>query len=242
LEYAPIETTIAALIRLAGGTFDDARPDLTLYVRVPHTLPAQDAQLIRSLQQQIGLGRSVALVDLTYLTYSYTSQASFVQQLIDAGLATKIDAYSAWNTGANSVGIALGEAIAVGSGRRTARYDPLAHAAFMLDRYIDDYLYHTRIRPQINAELAKQGITEHYWLSPDVAARANARVRELIMPLAQALLHRLYPHYDAARLNIYLPWPRTAEIRSEITLSVQKAARAPLLPARAPHDPHRRRR
>jgi hypothetical protein len=239
LEYAPIDTTIGALIRLAGGVFDDAHPDLTLYVRVPHTAPDEDAQLIRTLQQQIDAGRSVALVDLTYLTYSYASQASFVQELIDAGLATKIDAYSAWNTDANSVGIALGEAIAVGAGRRSARYDPLAHAAFMLDRYIDDYLYHTRIRPQINDELTKQGISEHYWLAPDVAGRANARVRGLITPLAQALLHRLYPHYDATRLAIYLPWPRTAEIRSEITLSAKRAAQAPLPPARVPRDPHR---
>jgi hypothetical protein len=88
----------------------------------------------------------------------------------------------------------------------------------MLDRYIDDYLYHTKIRPQVNTELTAQGVTEHYWLAPDVAARANARVRELITPLAKDLLHRVYPRYRAARLDISLPWPRTAEIRSEIEL------------------------
>jgi hypothetical protein len=162
-------------------------------------------------------------VDLTYLTYSYTSQASFVQQLIDAGIAGTLDAYSSWNTDANSVGIALGEAIAVGAGRRSARYDPIAHAEFMLDRYIDDYLYHTRVRPQVNAELTAQGVTEHYWLAPRDAKRANARVRELMTPLARDLLHRIYPRYRARRLDIYLPWPRTAEIRSDITLAAQTA-------------------
>jgi hypothetical protein len=88
----------------------------------------------------------------------------------------------------------------------------------MLDRYIDDYLYHTRVRPQINEELSKQGVAEHYWLSPDVAERADARVRELITPLAENLLRRIYPDYHAQRLDISLPWPRTAEIRSEIVL------------------------
>lgn len=218
LEYAPIDTTIGALIRLCGGVRDDAHPDLTLFVRVPHTDAAQDSALLNDVRGNVTAGRSVALVDLTYLTYSYASQAGFVEQLIGAGLAGTIDAYSAWNTDANSVGIALGEAIAVGAGRRSARYDPLAHAAFMLDRYIDDYLYHTKIRPQVNAELSAQRVSEHYWLAPDIAKRANARVRELITPLAQGLLHRIYPRYRAKRLDIFLPWPRTAEIRSEIEL------------------------
>jgi hypothetical protein len=147
--------------------------------------------------------------------------------LIDAGIAGTIDAYSSWNTDANSVGIALGEAIAAGAGRRSASYNPLAHAEFMLDRYIDDYLYHTRVRPQINAELSAQGVTEHYWLDPEVSARADTRVRSVITPLATALLKRVYPKYRAVRLKIELPWPRTAEIRSEITLMPQARAGRP---------------
>jgi hypothetical protein len=219
LEYAPIETTIDALIRLAGAVRDDTHPDLTLYVRVPHTTPDEDARLLQAMHAQIAAGHSTALADLTYLTYSYESQAGFVRQLIGTGIAGTLDAYSSWNTDANTAGIALGEAIAVGAGRRSARYNPIAHAEFMLDRYIDDYLYHTRVRPQINAELSAQGVTEHYWLAPDVAQRADARVRELIAPLAQELLRSVYPRYKAKRLDVALPWPRTAEIRSEIVLA-----------------------
>jgi Protein of unknown function (DUF4127) len=218
LEYAPIDQTIGALITLCGGIRDDAHSDLTLFVRVPRTGAAQDDQLLRAMQSSVYAGRSVALVDLTSLTYSYDAQALFVRKLIDAGIAATIDAYSSWNTDANSVGIALGEAIAVGTGRRAATYDPLAHAEFMLDRYIDDYLYHTRVRPQINAELASQGVAEHYWLDAQTAARVNARVRDLITPLANDLVKRVYPRYRARVLTIALPWPRTAEIRSEIKL------------------------
>lgn len=222
LEYAPIEVTIGALIRLCGGVRDDTYPDLTLYVRVPHTTDAQDADLLRTLKAQISAGRSVALVDLTYLTYTYESQARFVERLISAGIAGKLEDYSSWNTDANSVGIALAEAVAAGVGRRSAKYDPIAHAEFMLDRYIDDYLYHTRIRPQVNAELQARGETEHYWLAPDIALRADARVRELMTPLARDLLRRIYPQYHASLLDISLPWPRTAEIKSEITLSARQ--------------------
>jgi hypothetical protein len=238
LEYAPIEITIDALIRLCGGVHDDVHPDLTLFVRVPHTDGAQDEALLHALQSHLYAGKSAALVDLTYLTYKYEPQAVFVHRLIDAGIAGTLDAYSSWNTDANSVGIALGEAIAVGAGRRSARYNPLAHAEFMFDRYIDDYLYHTRVRPQINAELSAQGVTEHYWLDPQTAQRANARVREVITPLAEDLLKRIYPRYRAARLDIELPWPRTAEIRSEIILRSRKATSAGDRASR--HDRNRR--
>lgn len=218
LEYTPIDVTIGALIRLCGGVRDDARPDITLIVRVPHTGSIEDDSLLDAMRTLISAGRSVAFVDLTYLTYSYASQARFVQRLIASQLAGTIDAYSAWNTDANSVGIALSEAIAAGVGRRTAKYNPLAHAEFMLDRYVDDYLYHAKIRPQVNAELSSYGVAEHYWLAPDMAQLANRQVRSLLTPLARELAGQIYPEYAVQRLDISLPWPRTAEIRSEIQL------------------------
>ena len=218
LEYAPVHVTIDALIRLCGGVHDDTHPDITLYVRVPHTTAEQDDRLIYDLQTDIAFGRSVALIDLTFLTRSYDSQAAFVRRLIAAGIAAKLDAYSSWNTTANSVGIALAEAVAANIGRRTARYDPLAHAAFMLDRYIDDYLYHDIVRPQINADLAAHGVPDHDYLAPNAARLADQEVRTRITPLARQLLTDIYPNYRAALLRIDLPWPRTFEIESQLKL------------------------
>ncbi len=219
LEYAPVHVTIDALVRRCGGVRDENRPDLTLYVRVPGTSSAQDDRLLDALRSEVQRGRSVALVDLTFLTGSYTAQAAFAQRLIASGLAGKLDAYSAWNTTANSVGIALGEIVATGVGRRTGRYNPLAHAEFMLDRYIDDYLYHTQVRPRVDAELAVRGITAHWYLSPIVWRETDAQVRAAVLPMARQLLQRIYPQYRAVRLDVRLPWPRTFEIESEIQLA-----------------------
>jgi hypothetical protein len=99
---------------------DNTHPELTLFVRVPHTTAAQDDALLRELRAQI-----------------------------DAG----------------------------GHRRHAGRVFVVEHGCEQLDRYIDDYLYHTRVRPQINAELQSQGVGEHYWLAPDAARRAGARVR-----------------------------------------------------------------
>jgi hypothetical protein len=64
------------------------------------------------------------------------------------------------------------------------------HGCEQLDRYIDDYLYHTRVRPQINAELQSQGVGE-------------------------LTGSRRTPRGGPARVSA----PRTAEIRTEIALT-----------------------
>jgi hypothetical protein len=197
---------------------DDLRPDLTLYVRVPKTTTAQDDSLLDALRADIARSRRAVLVDLTFLTGSYTAQAAFARRLIAAGIAGRLEAYSGWNTTANSTGIALSEAIAAGVGRRSGRYDARTHAAFMLDRYIDDYLYHCIVRPRIDSELAARGITAHWYLSPRVWQETDARVRAELLPMALELLRQIYPQYRAEQLEISLPWPRTFEIESSIEL------------------------
>ncbi len=224
LEFAPISVTIDDLIRLSGGIHDDIHPDISLVVRVPGTSAAQDDALLDGLSTSVRSGRSVAFVDLTYLTRSYDAQAAFVQRLIQARISGTLDAYSSWNTDANSVGLALAEAIAVGAGRRTAKYDPIAHAEFMVNRYIDDYLYHDIVRPEVNTYLADRGIPNHEYLAPEAAADASRKMRELIEPLARDLLRKLYPHYRAVRFEFTLPWPRTQEIESNIKLTAYSAS------------------
>jgi len=219
LEFAPISATIDDIVHLCGAVRDDRRSDITLYVRVPGTTTAQDAALSQALSYEIRAGHSTAFVDLTFLEHSYDGQAAFVRQMLSLEITGKLDAYSSWNTGANSVGIALSEAVAVGVGRRAATYDPLAHAAFILDRYIDDYLYHDIVRPKLNAYLAERGVPDHEYLAPAVAQDANRKLRELIDPLASKLLRELYPSYQAMKLNVGLPWPRTFEIESDIRLA-----------------------
>ncbi len=217
LEFAPISVTIGSLIRLCGAVSDDARPDVILFVRVPNTDGGADDALLRNISQDLSSGRSVALVDLSFLS-SYAQQAAFVQRLIDAGIAAKLDSYSSWNTDANSVGIALSEAIAAGVGRKRGSYSATAHAEFRAMRYLDDYLYHDVVRPELNAYLQSRGISDHTYLAPDVWADAQRQLQTLLLPRAHDLIRRTFPNYEVARLSVSLPWPRTFEMESEVRL------------------------
>ncbi|GAC1550259.1 MAG: DUF4127 family protein [Vulcanimicrobiaceae bacterium] len=219
LEYVPIETTISQIIGACGARrVPSGAADIALYVRVAETAAADESAFEDSIAADVARGRSVAVADLTFLHGKPGSeQRALTEALIARGLAGKIDAFASWNTDANTVGTALPEAIAVGAGRRAGRYDPRAHAQFMLDRYIDDYAFHQFVRPQLNEALRARDIDTSLLL-PDVAREANSRNRAELWPYALDLLANIYPQYRDAGMTITLPWDRTFETQIDVRL------------------------
>lgn len=218
LEYAPISSAIGSLIRLCGGAAAGGDPQIVLYVRVPDDTPAQDAALDAAMRADEARGLSVAFADLSFLR-SYAQQAAFAQRILQDGVARGLDAYSSWNTNANTVGTALAEAVAAGAGRRTGRYDALAHREFTYDRIVDDYAFHDFVRPQLNALLDAQGIADHTYLLSAPASAAAAYNRAALWNRAAAILPELDPGYHIASMQITLPWNRTFETEIDAALA-----------------------
>ncbi len=218
IEYGPIATAIDALIAVCGGVRDDEHPDISLYVRVPSTDPMHDEAFASAMAAAVAARRSVALADLSYLE-SYSDQAAFAQRILASGLAAHLDAYSSWNTNANTVGTALSEAIAAAAGRKLGTYDDLAHRTYTFIMFLDDYAFHDFVRPDLNATLAAQGIVDHSLLSPDVAATMSRRDRALLWQYAAILVSQLDPGYHIAALSIGLPWSRTFETSIDVGLA-----------------------
>jgi hypothetical protein len=217
IEYAPISTAIDALIRVCGGERDEENPDISLYVRVPKTTATEDDAFIEAMSAD-SARNSVALADLSYLS-SYRDQAAFAERLLATGLARRLDAYSSWNTNANTVGTALAEAIAAGAGRRMRTYDALAHRTMTFLLFLDDYAFHDEVRPDLNATLAAQGIADHSLLAPELAQTTTARDRALLWSYADAILAQLDPGYHIAALSIGLPWSRTFETSIDVGIA-----------------------
>lgn len=218
IEYAPISTAIDALIGVCGGIRDDAHPDISLYVRVPGTDAAHDDAFAAAMAADVAAHRSVALADLSYLQ-SYSQQAAFAQRILASGLAARVDAYSSWNTNANTVGTALAEAIAAAAGRRLGTYDDLAHRTYTFIMFLDDYAFHDFVRPNLNDTLAAQGIADHSLLAPGVAGAMSERDRALLWQYAAKLVEQLDPGYHIAALQLGLPWGRTFETSIDIGLA-----------------------
>jgi hypothetical protein len=218
IEYAPVSAAIDALIRVCGGIRVDSNPEIVLYVRVPNTTPAQDDAFIAAIAQDGSSGRAVALADLSYLA-SYSQQADFARRILASGVAAQLDAYSSWNTNANTVGTALAEAVAAGAGRRMHSYDALAHRTLTFEIFLDDYAFHDEVRPDLNATLGAQGITDHTLLAPEVATTTAQRANALLWSYALKILPQLDPGYHIAAMEIGLPWSRTFETSIDVGLA-----------------------
>jgi hypothetical protein len=218
LEYVPIDATIDRIIHACGATRTSAVADIALYVRVAGTAVADEATFEDSLAADVAADRSVAVADLTFLSgVPGDEQQHLTRALIARGVAGKIDAFASWNTDANTIGTALPAAIAAGAGRRTGCYDTVAHAQFMLDRYIDDYAFHQFVRPKLDELLRARGI-DTTLLLPEVARQAASDDRALLWPYALDLLASIYPQYRDGGLTITLPWDRTFETAIDVRL------------------------
>jgi hypothetical protein len=217
LEFAPLGTTVESLIALCGGVQDDEHPDFTLVVRVPHTGDVLDDALFARLDALSRTG-SVALTDVSF-EETYETLGTFANRLLASGVASRLDAYSAWNTAANTIGTALGEAIAAGAGRRMHTYDRLAHQTFTFMRFADDVDFHVRVRPELNDWLAASGTPDHTLLLPDIAASASSRTNAALWNDAAATLGQLYPSLHIASMRISLPWNRTFETEIDVALA-----------------------
>jgi hypothetical protein len=219
LEYAPIDVAISGLIKLCGAVRDDAAGDIQLYVRVPDTGLQLDAALVDAMRTDEDAGKPVAFADLTFLQNTFAPQAHFAETLLSSGVASELDAYSSWNTNANTIGTAVAEAVAAGAGRRAGTYDALAHKQFTFNRIVDDYGFHDYVRPQLNTALDSQGIKDHTYLLPEQAAPIAEINRAALWNRAQWILPQLYPGYHIAAMDITLPWNRTFETQIDASLA-----------------------
>lgn len=219
LEYAPIDVAIGSLIALCGGERVDSAPDIVLYVRVPRPTAAEDAALLSAIESDEQSGKSVAFADLTFLENSFSDQAHFAEELLASGAAAKLDAYSSWNTNANTVGTALAQAVAVGAGKRAGTYDALAEREFTFNRMLDDYAFHDYVRPQLNDALTAEGIADHTYLLPEQAAPVAQMNRAALWNYGAQIVTQLDPGYHIAAMNVTLPWNRTFETEIDAALA-----------------------
>jgi hypothetical protein len=219
LEFAPVATTIADVIRSCGGVPVEAGmpADLVLYVRVPQTSDADESAFVDAIA---GDPQHAAVADLSFLDENHLDeQRRLMDELIARNVAARVQSFASWNTTANTIGTTIPEAFAAMAGRRLRKYDARAHLTFTYMRYVDDVLFQKVVRPQLNANLSQRGVTDHTYLAPDVAQQTSAENDAILRPLALDLLTQIAPAARVTQLEITLPWNRTFETRLSVRLT-----------------------
>ncbi len=217
LEFAPISTTIADLIRTCGAREVHGEPaDLVLYVRVPQTSDADEVTFADAIAHD---PEHAAIADLSFLAeQDYAQQRRLTDDLLARGVAGRVAAFASWNTTANTVGTTLPEAIAVLAGKRLGTYDQRAHLTFTYMRYVDDIVFHTTVRPELNSTLSADGVSDHTYLLPETAQLTASENRAMLWPAALDLLPKIAPQMRDAGIVITLPWNRTFETELDVRL------------------------
>ena len=148
-------------------------------------------------------GRRVAVCDSAYANGGDPMLISYLDNL---GVMDKLAAYAGWNTNCNTLGTALAQAILGRQGSEATR----ANLAY---RVIEDFIYQTSVRWQVDVELANHG--GNYmdvrpcmdWAVDQVRLKLQASYERL------ALSHEIPVNITTVRF----PWCRMFEIDMDLS-------------------------
>jgi hypothetical protein len=221
IEYEAIDPTIGKLIAFGGGrrVMPGQAADIDLFVYLAGT----DSVLRATFLDAMAVSPHATVADLSFIGGTLDEQSDLIQAMIVRKLAARVDGFASWNTDANSVGTALAAAVFRQAGQMLGHENETAHAAFLLDRYADDYAYRTIVREQLKAVLWAEEQVQTYLL-PGTSRRMENDARMLLWPEVVRLRDQIFPTYALCRSTITLPWQRTFEVELQLELKPGREA------------------
>lgn len=161
---------------------------------------------------------------------------AFVRRLLQKGLAGQLAAYAGWNTAGNSIGTALAMAGIAWLGVRGRRIPgrpsewdgALLHRQLLWQRFTDDWLYQTVVRPRL-MRFVEELHDDPYHLSSRGATLVEERLARELIPLSQQW-YRVFAGETSAGGNeavsgvlpqicCRLPWGRLFEVELSVRLA-----------------------
>jgi len=156
---------------------------------------------------------------------------SFTEEMLGQRVFRSLYSYAAWNTAGNTIGTTLPQGVIFqtlisrksGSKDRkngyTARTGRTRRAQdwFMVNRLMDDYVYHSLVRPK-----ALQFIRESKWnafrLDDDQTRQVTEFCAEKLKPIALDISQKYFERTTCSiTVDFVLPWNRTFEAEIDFT-------------------------
>jgi len=226
-EDRSINVVVNDHINAIGATriFNLNEADLVLYINTPDGKQEDlflqgSTRLDRALQVQkeieeikrlIDEDKLIAVADVAYCNGADPVFAEALLQNIDI---SKLASFAAWNTTSNTIGSAL----AFGIARLTAHGSQHTANSLILERFADDYLYQSVVRPKV-IKYCKENNISIYNLGDDwksVEKDANKLMKEEIAQNRNWSLIIACPSGRRGHWSLKLPWPRVFEAGLEL--------------------------
>ena len=237
-ESESIESSLREQLLVSGATpvGPNESFDYSLYVNTPDSSTLRLKVFLDSLKSEVDQGFPVAVADIN-LGKSGTGDPALFNVVTENGRAVRLLAYAGWNTAGNTMGTAI-PAANVYLLARKEQVDPLVREValrkFVLHRLVNDFEYHSFVRPEAyamvkempNSSKAEASNADYQKLNDFVSEDMRKRLIEQFSK--QLLGTRFYvgsKQYEITGLKdvkVYLPWPRAYEVRLEFDVETKE--------------------
>ena len=215
-EDRPFEETLAAQLRVAHCEERESDADFQLFINAPlsYSRQQQTAEQEQNHQEQmlqfakqitiaIEQNQRVALCDAAFPN---GADDALMQILDKQNLLGKLCAFAAWNTASNSLGTVIAQCVAFAA----SDFDQVGfNQHFVLDRILDDWVYQTRLRPQMEkrARMAEFSPLNLGDFEEELQKQTEREMKGYAQLIAQRHFQR-----QLKQCHVIFPWGRTFEV------------------------------
>lgn len=245
-EDRPLHETVSLQIAATGSreVADPSKANIVFFVYASRAEPGVAGTFAEKIEQEVSTGRRhVIVADIDTRGDIQGAALGFVEEMRRRKIFPRLAGYAAWNTAGNTIGTALPQGLVYSRGLRdrTITLPPrreriaAAQIKFLLHRMLDDYAFHSVVRPA-----AKQFAADNHLNPNELSGDGLVKVTNFIKERMRALSKELWQEFASAAAEPYtvsslwgvtpdklsdfaltLPWGRTFE--ADINFSVRIA-------------------
>jgi hypothetical protein len=185
------------------------------------------------IQGYLDDGRAVGVADVSIPN---GADPDFMECLASQVRLADLASFAAWNTAGNTIGTVLAHGCARHVAQACSMGGPeldIRHYEFLFERYVDDWLYQSLVRTEVEDYLA-----HNLGVSPlnlgDRKSEVDSMIRDSLSPLARNLFRQhfggvtmggpgsraTYVLNEIVKEHIRLPWKRTFEVSVDYTFGI----------------------
>lgn len=245
LESLPLEMMIRQHLELSGAEMVEQDPDVELYIYVPYSQPwkvpgeerrPESEAFVATVREAMQSSPGLAVADLSLVNRMDPFLAESALKELDL---FELEGFASWNTPANTVGTVVSQLVCHQIAEQSPQWtlnqrleSEKTHQAFLLARFIDDYLYQTVVRDDIRKDTTK-GLSSTADPLLNLFGPAGVEIRVKLIDWANRLFEERYlgrtfclhpqnveVQFYRSKLEVVLPWPRDFEVEARLDLRI----------------------
>lgn len=228
-EDRPLKKTVSYNIIAAGAseTSNEREADLIFYVFASRFDEGRAESFAADINKDISDGKRIMIADIDPKGNIQGGDPVFTKALLKLRVFTELYSYASWNTAGNTIGTALPQGLIFHLSKQKLMDNPDQRMAiwtaqnwFTMHRLMDDYAFHTIVRPKAN-EFFKQSNRSGFERPEELARLVEKYSNDLLQPIFSTFSTVYTLKRDNSvqkdincipdKMTFSLPWNRTFE-------------------------------